>query len=62
MQPTRTLTLALPKTGLGSETVGDVILADIGIPAGVYRRMGLEFESPFDGRYSVPIFPFNRCP
>ena len=55
MQPAGTLTLALPKTGLNDANAGDVILADIGIPVGVYRRMGLKFDNPFDGRYRVPI-------
>jgi NAD(P)H-hydrate epimerase len=43
-----TLTLALPKTGFADETedpdlrpvVGDLLLADIGIPPAVYRRVG----------------------
>jgi len=41
-----TLTLALPKTGLaaGQEAgvVGELYLADIGIPRALYRRLGLE--------------------
>jgi NAD(P)H-hydrate epimerase len=36
-----TLTLALPKTGLDAEAVGDLVLADIGIPAETYQRSGL---------------------
>lgn len=36
-----TLTLALPKTGLDAESVGDLMLADIGIPVETYRRTGL---------------------
>lgn len=40
------LTLALPKTGLvGYE--GRLLLADIGIPAVVYDRLGVPYESPF---------------
>ena len=46
----RTLTLALPKTGLVSESAGELFLADIGIPRGVYQRLGLDYRSPFDGR------------
>jgi len=57
VKPRRTMTLALPKTGLQPSDTGDVILADIGIPAGVYRRMGLDYESPFDERFRVPITP-----
>ncbi len=36
-----TMTLALPKTGLDADTVGELWLADIGIPREVYRRVGL---------------------
>lgn len=37
----RTLTLALPKTGLVGAQVGELWLADIGITAEVYRRVGI---------------------
>jgi NAD(P)H-hydrate epimerase len=37
-----TLTLALPKTGLDVAAVGELWLGDIGIPRGVYRRMGID--------------------
>ncbi|MEX0827034.1 MAG: NAD(P)H-hydrate epimerase [Acidimicrobiia bacterium] len=40
--PTETLTLALPKQGLEGSDVGDVWLADLGVPAGVFRRVGVE--------------------
>jgi NAD(P)H-hydrate epimerase len=43
VRPERTLTLALPKTGLRSLT-GDLYLADIGIPREVYRSLGLSVE------------------
>ena len=39
---TETLTLALPKTGLDAAGVGRLTLADIGIPAGLYERLGIE--------------------
>ena len=46
-----TLTLALPKTGLlsaaGRERVGRLYLADIGLPAALYARMGLTVDAPF---------------
>jgi NAD(P)H-hydrate epimerase len=51
----RTLTLALPKTGL--TTVRDLRLADIGIPAGVYERVGVDYAQPFDGRPAVRVSP-----
>ena len=39
---TATLTLALPKVGLiDTPAVGELYLADISVPAIVYRRLGL---------------------
>jgi NAD(P)H-hydrate epimerase len=44
--PTRTVTLALPKTGL--ETVTEpIFLADISIPQTVYDRLDIEYNRPF---------------
>ncbi len=50
-----TMTLALPKTGLLPENTGELFLADIGIPEGTYRRLGLSYRSPFGDRFSVPL-------
>jgi NAD(P)H-hydrate epimerase len=50
----RTLTLALPKTGLG-DVRGDLYLADIGIPPEVYRPLGIAFAWPFPGRYCIRL-------
>lgn len=50
-----TMTLALPKTGLVPERTGGLYLADIGIPAAVYRKLGVTYASPFDHRYVVPL-------
>ena len=50
----RTLTLALPKTGLW-DVPGDLYLADIGIPPEVYHRLGLSFAAPFGERYWLPL-------
>jgi NAD(P)H-hydrate epimerase len=48
---TATLTLALPKPGLfrgqGRQRAGRVYLGDIGIPAALYRRLGLDAGTPF---------------
>ena len=45
--PDRTVTLALPKTGL--ETVpGTLYLADISIPVTVYERLGIDYGRPFE--------------
>jgi NAD(P)H-hydrate epimerase len=51
----RTLTLALPKTGLVD--AGDVLLADIGIPGAVVERAGVAYESPWRGEYRVRLEP-----
>lgn len=50
----RTLTLALPKTGL-QRVPGELYLADIGIPLEVYRPLGLSFKLPFRRRYWVRL-------
>lgn len=50
-----TLTLALPKTGLVPDKTDDLILADIGIPAKTYQRVGLRYRAPFDNRFRVPL-------
>jgi NAD(P)H-hydrate epimerase len=55
IKPQWTMTLALPKTGLLPEHTGDLFLADIGIPAGTYRRMGLRYVAPFGHRFRVPL-------
>jgi NAD(P)H-hydrate epimerase len=53
-----TLTLALPKTGLDAAAVGELQLADIGIPAEVYRRIGVDVPPAlFGARYRVALEP-----
>jgi len=51
-----TLTLALPKTGLlapaAQPVIGDLAIADIGIPPEVYARLGVHME-PLFGEHSV---------
>lgn len=56
IRATWTMTLALPKTGLLPERTGDLYLADIGIPLGVYEQMGLRYTSPFEKKDSIPLF------
>ena len=46
VHPDRTVTLALPKTGLDAVD-GAVYLVDIGIPSTVYDRLGIDYEPPF---------------
>lgn len=51
IRATATLTLALPKVGLLRETaqavVGELYLADVGVPSLLYRRLGLEVPPLF---------------
>jgi NAD(P)H-hydrate epimerase len=55
VQPTRTLTLALPKVGLKRENAGELWLADLGIPPGVYARAGIAFEPIFGNEGRVQL-------
>ena len=52
-----TMTLALPKTGLLPDKTGELILADIGIPAGAYawKTLQLKYTPPFGDRFRVPL-------
>ncbi len=54
VRPERTLTLALPKTGL-RDVPGELYLADIGIPPELYQWLGLSFEPPFGRRHWVHL-------
>ena len=54
VRPDRTLTLALPKTGLHS-VPGDLYLGDIGIPPEVFHRLGLNLEPPFREGHCVRL-------
>ncbi len=49
-----TLTLALPKTGLGPNA-GDLLLGDIAIPAAAYSDLGIPYRDPFREEYVVSI-------
>ena len=55
VKPNWTMTLALPKTGLKPGVVGELSLADIGIPVEVYKKMNLEYQSPFRNDYVIPL-------
>lgn len=54
IRPDRTLTLALPKTGL-SGRAENLYLADIGIPTPVYRRLDIPYTTPFTEEYWVKL-------
>lgn len=56
VDPDAVVTLALPKTGLRTVD-GAVVLADIAIPAVVYRRLGIPYRRPFGNQYFVDIVP-----
>jgi NAD(P)H-hydrate epimerase len=55
-----TMTLALPKTGLLPAKTGELYLADIGIPEGVYSKMGLEYNHPFENHYRIHLSPASN--
>ena len=57
VKPDKTITLALPKTGLSPEKCGEIILADIGIPATVFEKAGINYSSPFSSTFYVNIEP-----
>jgi NAD(P)H-hydrate epimerase len=52
--PDRTVTLALPKTGL-TDLEGRLVLADISIPATVYERLDIAYTDPFGDRDWVEL-------
>ncbi len=52
---TRTITLALPKTGLLPQTTGELWLADIGIPQAAFQKLGLDYSSPFGNGFLIPL-------
>ncbi len=56
VHPDRTLSLALPKTGLAA-IQGELFLADIGIPREVYARVGVPTPPPFGRRWSFRLLP-----
>lgn len=58
--PTETIALALPKPGLDLAESGDIWLADLGIPVGVYTQVGIEPSARiFAGE---PVVHLNRTP
>jgi NAD(P)H-hydrate epimerase len=57
VKPDITITLALPKSGLSPEKCGDIILADIGIPATVFIKAGINYSSPFSSTFYINIEP-----
>ena len=58
IEPDRTVTLALPKTGL-SAVGGDLRLVDLSIPATVYDRLDIEYDDPFGDGFAVSLSRTN---
>lgn len=54
IRPDRTLTLALPKTGL-RDIPGELYLGDIGIPSVVFEDIGLSYQSPYRDEYWIEL-------
>ena len=52
--PETTVTLAVPKTGL-LPLDHRLVCADLGIPAGVYEAVGIEYTHPFGDGFSVEL-------
>ena len=50
-----TMTLALPKTGLGKERQQEIFLADIGIPKRAYNKIGIKHASPFGKDFYIRV-------
>lgn len=61
IRATVTLTLALPKTGLlhanARAVTGDLVVADIGVPAAAYARIGLAVAPLFAGDEFLTVPP-----
>jgi NAD(P)H-hydrate epimerase len=59
IQASATLTLALPKVGLltsqASPYVGELYLADISVPPGLYQRLGIELGPIFAEDTIIPL-------
>lgn len=53
IEPSQTLTLALPKMGLVDQP--DVLLGDLGIPHAVYEQAGIPYSHPFGERFVVEL-------
>ena len=61
VRPTRTVTLGLPKRGLTHDNAGDLWVADLGIPPGVFARAGVAF-APFFGAASCVLLAYPPPP
>jgi NAD(P)H-hydrate epimerase len=55
IKPDRTMTLALPKTGLSNPAAGKITLADIGIPEAVYHPLDINFDAFWEDHYRLDL-------
>lgn len=66
IRATATMTLALPKEGLRApaaiDYVGELYLADIGVPPALYGRLGLSVGPIFAGGDVVQLRPYPASP
>lgn len=60
--PDVTLTLALPKHGLACAETGELLLADLGIPAEVFIAAGIDYTNPFGTDFVVRILSGRARP
>ncbi len=49
------LTLALPKHGLTNKIAGKILLADLGIPEGIFQKIIPNYKSPFDQTFIAEL-------
>ncbi len=55
IRATQTMTLGLPKTGLLPDLTGSLMLADVGIPVGVFGQLGICYTPPFGVDFVVAL-------
>jgi len=55
IRATQTMTLGLPKTGLLPDLTGPLSLADVGLPAKTFQRLGISYTPPFGVDFVVAL-------
>ncbi len=60
VRPTRTLAFGLPGKALASAAAGEVWLADIGLPPGVYARAGVVVPELFEAEQRIQLRASGR--
>ncbi len=55
IRATQTMTLGLPKTGLLPDLTGTLMLADVGLPAKAFERLGISYTPPFGVDFVVAL-------